>query len=268
MIKLFSTIIIALLSSTSALYANSELKLGIFPYLPIHKLFKVYTPVAEDFAKLTGVPFVVKTKASFSQFESALQNEEYDIAFIQPFDYVMAHDQHHYLPLASRESNLSSIFVVKKDSNYNALSDLKGKIIANPPLSAAVTKLGKRHIKKAGFSPDYDFSYLYKNNHFSCLQAVLINNADACNTSEISLRHYEAEQLSDRFRIIVETEAVPHVLFVAHERVPEKMRNQIKRLILNWQNTPEGRDTVKTLKVFRFKAVTNKDYDILREIPD
>ena len=60
----------------------------------------MYTPIAAEFSKVPGQPVTLKTKASFEAFTDEIEKETYDIAFVQPFDYVRAHDKHGYIPLA------------------------------------------------------------------------------------------------------------------------------------------------------------------------
>lgn len=237
---------------------------GVFPHLPTHKLYETYLPVTEHFSQVLDSKLVLKTQPSFAQFENSLREEQFDIALIQPFDFIDAFDKHGYLPLARRQESLTSILVVKKDSPYQSLEDLKGKRIANPSRSAAVTRLTDRAMRKSGLHPQKDFSRIYKNNHFSCMQSVLIDKADACGTSIRAMYHYEDEMLNNRLRIIHETEAIPHVLYVVHKRVPEAHRDILKKTILGWQNTPEGRDILKTSRMSRFIEASSQDYDILR----
>ena len=96
------------------------------------------------------------------------------------------------------------------------------------------------------------------------MQSVLINKADACGTSLRAMYHYEDEMLNHRLRIVHETEAIPHVLYVVHKRVPKAHRDILRQTILNWQNTPEGRDILKSSRMSRFTAASSQDYDILR----
>ena len=238
--------------------------MGVFPHLPKHKLYETYLPVVKNFQSVLGVKFVLKTRPSFEAYENALKNEEFDIALIQPFDFLDAYDNHGYLPVARRADPLTSILVVKKSSVFNSLADLQGKKIANPAKSAAVTRLTDRLMIKAGFHPQKDFERIYKKNHFSCMQTVLINKADACGTSLRAMYHYEDKQLKDRLKVIAESDAIPHVLYVVHKRVPEQQRMSLKESILDWQYTSEGRSILKTSRMTRFVEASGQEYDILR----
>ena len=225
----------------------------------------MYNKVAIDISRKLNRKIKIKTKSSFETFESSLRSEEFDIALIQPFDYPDAHDKYNYLPLARRTDNLASILIVKKESSFQSLKDLKNHVIANPAKSAAVSRLTDRTIKKQGFDLQKDFKRLYKSNHFSCMQSVLVGSSDACGTSYRALLHYEDDKMKDRFRVINISEEIPHVLYIVHKRVPEKDRKKLLEIILGWPNSPEGRNILKISRMIKFKEAKDKDYDILRE---
>ncbi|MFV1984301.1 MAG: phosphate/phosphite/phosphonate ABC transporter substrate-binding protein [Thiohalomonadales bacterium] len=237
---------------------------GVFPHLPKHKLLELYDQVAINFSVNLKNKIRIKTKSSFESFEATLRAEEFDIVLIQPFDYPDAHDKYNYLPLAKRSDKLFSILLVKKESSFKSIKDLKNRTIANPAKSAAVTRLTDRTMIKNGFNPQKDFIRKYKSNHFSCMQSVLIGTSDACGTSYRALLHYEDEKMKNRFRVVNTSEKIPHVLYIVHKRVPKTDREILLKTILNWPNSPEGRRILKTSRMVRFEKANDNDYDILR----
>jgi len=259
--------IFTLFFSVSAFAADSTSPyvFGVFPHLPKHKLYKMYNQVANDISTRLNHKVRIKTKSSFETFESSLRSEEFDIALIQPFDYPSAHDKYNYLPLAKRSDKLSSILIVNKESKFQSLSDIKGLVVANPAKSAAVTRLTDRTMKAHGYDPQKDFTRLYKSNHFSCMQSVLVGISAACGTSYRALLHYEDVKMKNRFRVINTSEEIPHVLYIVHKRVPEQDRKKLLKIILNWPNSPEGREILKISRMVSFKEAKDEDYDILRE---
>ena len=144
---MFCFYILFLSFSSYAVENSNPYILGVFPHLPKHKLFKMYNKVAIDISRKLNRKIKIKTKSSFETFESSLRSEEFDIALIQPFDYPDAHDKYNYLPLARRTDNLASILIVKKESSFQSLKDLKNHVIGNPAKSAAVSRLTDRTIK-------------------------------------------------------------------------------------------------------------------------
>jgi len=258
-------ICIACLSTPAvAGYGDNGLVFGVFPHMPLNKLYQIHSPMAVDFGKSINKHVTLRSSPSFVEFEKTLNSEEYDIALIQPFDYPQAHDKHHYLPLARRGVPLKTIILVNKNSKYQNISDLKGKTIAAAAPSAAVTTMIKREMAKLGFNPEKDFRWSFSVSHFSCMQRVLIKEAESCVTAIRALKHWESTRLEEKFRIVHTAQSIPHALFVIHERIPEHDRDLIKQTILNWPKTKEGQAILSRGNVIPFKEALDKEYDILR----
>jgi phosphonate transport system substrate-binding protein len=239
-------------------------KFGVFPHIPLTELLKVYTPIAESFEKGLGQPVEVATRPSYEQFVDELKRESYDIAFIQPFDYPMAHDEHHYIPIARRISPLTAIFVVLKESPIHKLEDLRGKRLAEPSPVAAVTHLAKSALVSAGFDLKRDIEIVSGKNQISCLQMVLIGKADACATVRPALEQYGDPKAIERFRIVYETPPIPHTLFVAHSRLSKQEIEKIQEIIISWPYSAEGKAILAQGPMVPFVKALDAEYDPIR----
>jgi ABC-type phosphate/phosphonate transport system substrate-binding protein len=251
--------------ATQARAAEKPYEFGVFPNLPLAKVHELHTPMAMDFEAKLGRQVRLSSKAGYTAFGEELRKETYDIALVQPFDYVDAHDQHGYLPLARRGEDLQAVIVVRHDSPLATIKDLKGTIVANPPLDAAVSHLTTMALQDAGINPETGVKRYYGKNHFACLQSVLIGAADACGTAEQALRTIEKErQTTTRFRILHKTARIPHALFVVHRRVSQKNRDILLKTILDWPNTEEGKKILHAGQFIPFVAAKDADYEVIR----
>lgn len=238
--------------------------LGVFPHMPKNKLFHVYQPIAEDFQQLLQRPVTLLTKNDYQTFQQQLSEQRYDIAFVQPFDYVQAHDHYDYLPLARRSAPLSTIFVVRKDSKLQNIADLKGGALQALSSTAAVSRVGEKALQQQGFDLEKDIKIQRSKNHFACMQSVLIGDADACVTARRALAHFEGVKIKDKLRIIHQAVPIPHALFIVHRRVPEETRQQLQQHIVNWPNTSAGQALLKNGNLIPFVVATDDEYDLLR----
>jgi ABC-type phosphate/phosphonate transport system substrate-binding protein len=245
--------------------ADKPYEFGVFPFLPLAKIHELHTPMAADFEAKLGRQVRLSSKAGYATFEAELRKETYDIALIQPFAYVDAHDNHRYLPLARRGEDLEAVIVVRHDSPLTTIKDLKGKTVANPPEDAAVSRLTSMAFRDAGINPETGVKRYYAKNHFACLQSVLIGAADACGTAEQALRIIEKErQETTRFRILHKTIRIPHALFVVHRRVPQEDRDTLRKTILDWPNTEAGKKILDGGQLIPFVAAKDADYEVVR----
>ena len=242
-----------------------EYTFGVFPHLPPRQLEKVYAPVAKEFSEILGKEVHLRSNSSYQNFMENLDQGKFDIAFVQPFDYVRVADKLGYKPLATRVEPLSTIFVVAKGSPLKSAADLKGKTIALPPKVAAVSRLTMDYLKKHNLDPEKDVTITHHRSHVSCMQQVMIKAADTCGTAAPALRFFEHKMKTD-LDIIGETSSIPHALFTAHPGLSEEEYRKIKEAILSWSKTKKGQALLKHGKLSPYKDIKDKDYDVVRKM--
>lgn len=243
----------------------TEYVLGVFPHLPPRDLENVFAPMAKDLGTRIGRRIALASNTTYERFSENLDKEKFDIAFMQPFDYVRAADTLGYRPLATRTEKLSAIVVVKQDSPIKGLADLKGKRIGLPPETAAVSVLLANHLRAGGLAPGKDVTLSHHRSHVSCMQKVLIGEADACGTAAPALRFFQSK-MHVELKVIASTREIPHTLFAIHPRVPERDREILRQRILSWGETEEGKALLARGELTPFVSVSDADYDAVREL--
>lgn len=265
----------ALLAGSLAYAANAadaqpagknEYVMGVFPHLPPRDLEDVFAPMASDLGTHIGRHVALRSNTTFERFTENLEKQEFDIAFVQPFDYVRVADKYGYRPLATRVEKLAAIVVVKPDSPLASLANLKGKRIALPPESSAVSHLFLGQLRAGGINPDQDVKLSRHRSHVSCMQQVIIGEADACVTAAPALRFFQ-EKMHAELRIIAQSREIPHTLFIVHPRVPKKDREAIRARILSWDKTEEGKKLLARGQLTPFVPISDSDYDVVRKLP-
>lgn len=236
---------------------------GVFPHLPARDLEKVYSPMAAELGKVLGKKVSFRSASTFDKFMQNLRAGKYDIAFVQPFDYVWAHDDIGYKPIVTRIETLATVFVVLPESKIQSVADFKGKKIALPPDVAAVSYLTKAHLKENGLKVGEDVELSHHRSHVSCMQQVVIKAADICGTAAPAVRFFE-HKMNRKMRVVAKTTEIPHSLFISHPRVSESEREVLKNTMLNLHKTVKGREMFKRGKLKSFKAVTDSEYDVVR----
>ncbi|KPJ91851.1 MAG: hypothetical protein AMJ53_10615 [Gammaproteobacteria bacterium SG8_11] len=255
-----------LLSGGSKVYASekSEYKFGIFPFMPMAALSRYYNSIGTDFTRRLNKRVIAQSRPSYKEFAEEIEKESYDIIFIQPFDYPTAYE-HNYRPIARRVDNLDAILVTKIGSDVKSIYDLEGKTLANPPAESAISIVIRKELKKANLDGEGAIKMTYTNNHFACIQMVLVGKADACSTTTPVLHHWHETQLkTKKLHAIHQSDSVPHTVYMVHKRVPEKDREQLKQAILSWDKRPEGKMILKIFNVSSFIEAKDSEYDVIR----
>lgn len=244
--------------------ASGEYVLGVFPHLPPRDIEEVYAPIAKDLGQTIGKKVVLSSSTTFERFSENLDKQMFDIALVQPFDYVRIADRFGYRPLATRAEKLSAVLVVGRDSTVKGFNDLRGKHIALPDETAAVSMLALAHLRTLKLVPGRDVTVTYHRSHISCMQQVVIGEADACGTAAPAVRFFE-RKMNVKLKTVDQTREIPHALFAIHPRVPAAERDAILKRITSWNDTEEGRAILARGELKPFVAIQDADYNVVRE---
>lgn len=242
-----------------------EYIMGVFPYLPPRDLEKVFSPIAADIGKVIKQRVVLRSSTTYEKFMENLDKQVFDIAFVQPFDYIRIADKFGYQPLATRKQKLAAIIVTKTDSQLKSIKDLQGKTVAMPPQVAAVSLLLNGHFRNHGMIPGKDVKVTYHRSHVSCMQQILIGEADACGTAAPALRFFQ-HKMNVKLMTITTSQKIPHTLFVIHPRIPEVEHKLIHQRILSWGKSEESKKMLSRGRLKPFVEVNDSDYDIVRKL--
>lgn len=263
-IILFFCFVLVFVYPTISSANDHNYTLGVFPHLPILDLERIYSPMAADIGKALHIKLSFKATTTFQDFKQELEAETYDFVEVQPFDYVNIAAHHNYVPLARRETPLAGVFVVPNNSKIKTPQDLIGKRIAAPPISAAVTRLAKDYLHRNGIKMS-DVKMSYHRSHVTCLEQILIKKADACVTAVATLRFFN-HKMKTHLHYVLKTREIPHVLFAAHKRVPEKLREEAIKEITTWNKTNGKRKLLTNAKFPPFVRALDADYNVVRKI--
>ena len=123
----------------------------------------------------------------------------------------------------------------------------------------------KKELIIAGLAEEGMINLEYTSNHFACIQMVLVGSADACSTTTPVLYHWQNSRMKKKkLRVIHQAHAVPHTLYMVHQRMPEKDKDKFKQAILTWNVRPEGKMILKTFSLDGFVVAKDSEYDVIR----
>ncbi len=211
---------------------DKQCTLGVFPFISAQQLESVFAPIAAELDSVLNCSLRYRSTVDFETFAQKLENREFDIAFIQPFDYVQIASPKGYLPIVARNEKLHAVIVTRNNSDVHNLADLNGEIIALPPTTAAVSYLARSMLADAGLSETEDITLQHTKNHGSCMHKVLIGKVAACATAPTTLRLFEAKN-QVKFREIAHSPTLPGTLFVVRDDISKEKYYQLQQKMLN-----------------------------------
>src|SRR5688572_21306374 len=162
------------------------------------------------------------------------------------------------------------IFLVKKDSPYQKLVDLKGKKVAHVQPSSNSGNLAPRVLfPKEGLVPDQDYKVLYSGKHDQTVMGVLSGDFDGGPVaSDVFKRMVERGQVKeDDFRVIYKSQTFPTSSFAyAHDLEP-KLRDTMLKCFYDYRFTAEMQKAFDGAD--RFFPITYKEHwAIVRQVAE
>ncbi len=162
------------------------------------------------------------------------------------------------------------IVIVKKDSPYQKLLDLKGKKFAHTSPSSNSGHMAPLALfPPLGLAPDKDYKILFSGKHDSSVMGVNSGDYDAAAVaSDVFHRMATRGQVKeDDFRIIYRSQKFPTSSFsYAHDLEP-KFRDQMLKCFYDYRFTTEMQKTFDGAD--RFVPVTYlKDWEVVRKVAE
>jgi phosphonate transport system substrate-binding protein len=161
-------------------------------------------------------------------------------------------------------------FVVKKDSPFQKLADLKGKKVAHVQPSSNSGNLAPRALFPAqGLVPDQDYKVVYSGKHDQTVMGVLSGDYDGGPVaSDVFNRMAERGQIkADDFRIIWKSQTFPTSSFAyAHDLEPG-LRDRMLKCFYEYRFPAEMQKAFGGADRF-FPITFQKDWAIVRQVAD
>ncbi len=250
----------------------------VFTYTPVEDP-AVYKDAFADFQKYleeaTGKKVVYYTVQSNAAEVEAMRSGRLHIAGFSTGPTGFAVNLAGYVPIAVKGypdgfQGYNLIVVTKKDSDIQALEDIKGKRIAHTSASSNSGNLAPRAIfPQHGIVPDQDYTVVYSGKHDQSILGVAHGDYDAAPVaSDVFTRMAAAGRINgDDFRTVFTSPKFPTSSFgYAHDLNPELVQ-KIVDAFYSYRFTPAMQETFG--KADRFYPVTyQKDWKVIRDIAE
>jgi len=263
---LFSTLLISPLNTLASSETNNELLFGsVAMDIPavMHRRLKPLTLYLSD--KL-GRPVSLKLSPNMGAAIKEVADKNVDLAYLTPVAYLKAHAAGNAKIVAKTvtkgKASFQLMIVVKKDSPYKTVADLKGKTFAFGDKKAL---LQRATVVGSGINME-DFSrYEFIGHYDNIARAVFNGDFDAG-----ILKDTMAFQWQDKgLRILAESPALPPYNITASGDIDNDTLAKLKEAFLSLNhNNPKHLKIIKAVdkKYDGFAATNDAEYDVVRKL--
>lgn len=253
--------------------ATAEIRLGILPRLSAAELQAMYSPLAEYLMKEIGEKVTIVIPKDFEAFKDAVKTGKMDIGFANSLIYVQLKEKTNIEPFAlSSEvksgTRFRGIILVRKDSGFTKVQDLKGKKFSFMDKdSAAGYVFQMLLLSKAGLDVDKDVSLLpFAKKHDNVTAAVFNKTADAGGIREDELDKAKDKVDISQLRILAYTDYFPNWPMFSTAKLNPGISAKIKTALLKLKpNDPQNEKILGPARLTGFVPVADNDYDELRK---
>lgn len=244
----------------SNLYA---LTFAVVPQQSPLVLIKSWSPIIQYLEKETGEKIDLKIETSIPKFEEVLYSGGYDIAYMNPYHYVVANEEKGYKAIVKSDKDLIGILVVNKASGITQIDELKGKKFLFPsPNALAATLITKYELsKKYHINIEKNEQFEYVNSHDSVYKGVSRGIGDVGGGIERTFDALEDEKTKESLTILYKTQSYPSHPIAFNKSIPKEIEEKLIKALLN---IPE--DLLKELTMDKIIKTNDKDYDVIRDI--
>lgn len=269
---IFQIGVLLLLSSAavSTSWARDHLILGIHPYKSPTKLVKAYKPLANYLSEQLGMPVKIEISKDYQTHIKNVGEDKIDLAYMGPASYIKLVDRYGKKPLiACQEVNGKPTFqgkvIVRKDSEFNSLKQLKGKKFAFGDPGSTMSHLVPRYmLYKVGIKVENLSEYKFLGSHDNVALAVLAGDYDAGAVKEAVFYKYEPRGL----RVLESTPALTEHNFVASNKLDQEIVEKLRIAFYGLDKNAGGKAILNSIKpgLTAMRPVKDGDYDSLRKI--
>lgn len=263
LVTLIATCVISITLKATAQELSAPLAVGIVPQQSASRLAEDWGPLLAEISRRSGFPLSFRTAPTIPDFEERLGQGSYDLAYMNPYHYVVFNTASGYHAFAKEQGRkLQGILVVRKNSPYSKLSDLAGKTVVFPAPAAFA----------ASILPQAEFGRLkipikakFVASHDSVYRAVSSGLQEAGGGIERTFEALPAE-LRSTMRIIAETPPYTPHAFAAHPRVPAKILARVQAAMLSLAGDETGRRLLAPLAFKGIVAAEDKEWNDIRAL--
>ena len=191
---------------------------------------KLWAPYVDHLKSCVGKPVRFLPVYSSAATVEAMRSGRIQLSLLSAGDTPFAVNIGGAIPIATHGTDKDGIaayhliVVVKKDSAFRTLGDLKGKRVAHVSPSSNSGNLAPRALfPKEGLVPDKDYKVLYSGKHDNSVSGVINGDYDAgAVADDVLIRMLQRDALKpDALRVIYKSQPFPAgSLAVAHDLEP------------------------------------------------
>lgn len=244
-------------------FAEKILTFAVVPQQSASKLAQLWGPIIEEISSKSAIKIKFATAPDIPAFEQRLSEGKYDIAYMNPYHYVVFNQSMGYQALAkARDKQIKGIMVVAKNSEFKQFSDLNKSTLAFPaPAAFAASILTQSDLRKNNIS----FTPKYVSSHDSVYRAVAKGIYPAGGGVLRTFNNVDPN-IRAQLNILSTTKGyTPHAIAI-HPNIKPEQAIKIQQALITMDQSESGRALLSSIKIKGFEHAHDADWDDIRAL--
>lgn len=261
----------------------NPIRVALTPSVDAQKVTSSADKLQHFLEEQTGYAFSIVVPASYIAVVEAFGSGKADIAAINTFGYILAHQKYGAqaaLKIVRRdgETSYKGQFIAHVDSGIDSISDLQGRRFAyTDPTSTSGYILPRAILEQRNIHPAEEVFAVKHDNVVTMIYqkqvdagATYYSPPDRTTGEILDARARVVKQFPDvydKVKIIGFTQSIPNDPIIFRGDFPSDMKKRIVDALLSFQSTSEGKKALYDIySVDGLETAQDSDYDALRAI--
>ena len=243
---------------------------------------KLYQPVTDRLAKLTGKKIEFFMPTSYASVVEGLLSHFVDVAVLGPYTYVIANSKDPSIEvfatyakkpgyLQEEGPGYRGVLISKKGSKFTTIESLRGATLGLTDPGSTSGNLLPRVVFSKVIGQDLDKYFgkvAYTGSHELSTVAVMQGKVDAAFVASHRFDNVveKGESSLDGVNILWKSNPIPQDPFVYRNTLCADIKRNIANTFLGLKDAPEAREFLANVKSNTFVPMQSSDYDIIRDL--
>jgi phosphonate transport system substrate-binding protein len=256
------------------------LRVAVAAMISPKETFVYYQELLDYIGKSSGFSVQLVQRKTYDEVNQLFPKGQIDLAFICTGPFAASRKKFGFEALATPQVRgqpfYQSYLIVPKDSPYQQLEDLKGRVFAfTDPDSNTGSMVPRFWLVQRGETAESFFSKtIFTYSHDNSILAVAKGLVDAAAVDGHQWEYFERfnSGYTSKTRVILKSQPFGSPPLVASGRLQENARSKIQEIMLSMHTDADGRRILEKLQIDRFVAPREEWYEparaMIANLPD
>jgi len=252
---------------------NASLTLGVFPRRNAEITYKLFTPLTDHLSSELGQQVTLDISNNFEEFWQKLATGKFDLIHCNQYHYLLAKRDFNFEVIGSNaefgKTTIAGAIIVRKDSGFKSLRDLKGKkILFGGGPNAMISYITATHLLRQAGLAEGDYEKVYAINPPNAVLATYYHQADAAGACTTTLLMDMVKNRIDtsQLELLAVSQQLPHLLWAVSGFLSPELRIQIRKVITTMNQSRDGLAALHAASLDNIIPVNDEDLDPFRKI--